>query len=143
MNTSEWRKGVFDIHNEAAGLLDVDIIDAVRGADLIGDAIQGDREALTLLRAVAQAATRIKDAPRRTPSLCLCCPRVIRRLTPATIFGVARPSIARPSNALAFAFCDRCSADRGNLAAKTAEGLRRIWPDIRAVEISHPEGGRA
>jgi len=138
-----WLNGIQAINDEAAGMLDVNIIDATAGVEMIFDAAIGDVEAATLMRAVYQAAARIKKAPRRAPALCLCCPRAVRRLTPATIFGVARPAIAKPSNALAFAFCDKCSADRGNRAAKAATGLRRIWPDLRTVEVTHPEGGRA
>jgi hypothetical protein len=142
-NDRAWRDGVQEVHDEAAGMLDVNFIDADSGLDMIFDAALGNVEAATLMRAVWQAAARIKEAPRRTPSLCLCCPRAIKRLTPGTVFGVARPAIAKPSRAIAFAFCDRCSADRGNLAAKAATGLRRIWPDLRTVEITHPEGGCA
>jgi hypothetical protein len=140
---SEWLNGIQAINDEAAGMLDVNIIDATAGIEMIFDAATGDVEAATLIRAVYQAAARIKGAPRNAPALCLCCPRAVRRLTPATIFGVARPAIAKPSNALAFAFCEKCSADRGNLAAKAATGLRRIWPDLRTVEVTHPKGGRA
>jgi hypothetical protein len=140
---NEWLNGIHAINDEAAGMLDVNIIDADAGLEMIFEAALGNSEAATLMRAVSQAAARIKQAPRRAPTLCLCCPRAIKRLTPTTVFGVARPAIARPSNALAFAFCDRCSADRGNLAAKAAIGLQRIWPDLRAIEVTHPEGGRA
>jgi hypothetical protein len=142
-NDREWREGIQRIHDEASGLLDINLIDADAGLEMILDAALGNIEAATLMRAVWQAAARIKEAPRRTPTLCLCCPRAIKRLTPGTVFGVARPSTAKPSNALAFAFCDRCSADRGTLAAKAATGLRRIWPDLRPITVTHGEAGHA
>jgi hypothetical protein len=138
-----WRDGIQAVNDESAGLLDVDIVDALAGADLLVRATRGDKEAAALFLAVTQAATRIKQAPRRKPALCICCPRSIKRLTAATVFGVAAPAIANPTGAIGFAFCDRCSADRTTLAAKAAEGLRRIWPDLRPVTVSHPTGGRA
>jgi hypothetical protein len=147
MNTSHdgraWRDGVQAVNDEAAGLLDVNIIDAVSGAELLANAALGDREAAALLLAVTQAAARIKQAPRRKPALCICCPRAVKRLSSATVFGVAVPATANPSGAIGFVFCDRCAGDRDTLAAKAAEGLRRIWPDLRPVAVTHPEGGRA
>jgi hypothetical protein len=140
---NEWLDGIQAINDEAAGMLDINIIDAAAGLEMLLDAALGNVEAATLMRAVHQAAARIKNAPRNAPAFCLCCPRSVRRINSATIFGVARPSTAKPSNALAFVFCDRCSADRGNLAARAATGLRRIWPDLKPVTVTHPEGGRA
>jgi hypothetical protein len=98
---------------------------------------------VALLLAVRQAATRIKQAPQRKPTLCICCPRSIKRLSATTVFGVASAGIANPTAAIGFVFCERCAADRATLAARAAEGLRRIWPDLRPVTITHPTGGRA
>jgi hypothetical protein len=142
-NDRAWRDGVQSINDEAAGMLDVDIIDAAYGATLLVRALRGDRESAALLLAVTQAAALIKRAPRRNPVLCICCPRSVKRLSDATVFGVATPSIANPTGALGFIFCDRCGADRATLAAKAADGLKRIWPDLRPVVVTHPEGGRA
>lgn len=139
----EWRVGIEQVQEEARGLLDVTIIDAVTGSELLASAVMGDSEATALLQAVTQAAARIKQAPPRTPALCMCCPRPVKRVTAATVFGVAVPASPNPSGAVGFVFCDRCGADRASLLTKAAEGLRRIWPDLRCVEITHPEGGRA
>jgi hypothetical protein len=138
-----WRDGIQAVNDEAAGVLDVSIIDYLAGAVLMANAALGDHESAALLLAVRQAATRIKQAPRRKPALCICCPRAIKRLTAETVFGVATPAIANPTGAIGFVFCDKCAADRTTLTAKAAEGLRRIWPDLRPIEITHPVGGRA
>jgi hypothetical protein len=143
MTNQEWRAGIEQVHAEAGGLLDVTIIDSVTGSALWAAAVLGDHEAASLLQAVAQAAARIKQAPQRMPALCMCCPRPVKRITAATVFGVAVPASPNPSGAVGFVFCDRCGDDRASLLNKAAEGLRRIWPDLRCVEITHPEGGRA
>jgi hypothetical protein len=146
MNTqtdSAWRTGIQTVHNEAAGLLNVDIVDALAGAGLMSDALRGDSEAAALILAVTQAAARIKQAPRQKPALCICCPRAVRRVCAGTVFGVATPAVANPTGAIGFVFCDRCASDRDTLAAKAAEGLRRIWPDLRPVVVTHQHGGRA
>ena len=138
-----WRAGVQRVHDESGGLLDVDIIDAAAGVALLTAAALGDCGAAALLQSVTQAAARIKHAPRRKPALCMCCPRAIKRITSRTVFGIATPSIATPTGAIGFVFCDHCAADAATLPAKAAEGLRRIWPDLRPVVVTHSTGGRA
>lgn len=143
MDNSTWQMGVQSIHEEAAGVLDVNLIDASVGADLFISAALGNCESTALLAAIRKAAECVRSAPRRKPALCVSCPRSIRRITPTTVFGVARPAVPTPTGALAFAFCDRCSADPSTLAVKATEGLRRIWPDLRPIKITDPFGGRA
>jgi hypothetical protein len=143
MNTSEWRVGVQDIHDEAAGLLNVDIVDPLRCFQLLAAAALGDYEASVLIQAVAQAGRAVKKAPPRKPTRCMCCPRVVRRISATTVFGVAYPATGNPSAALGFVFCDGCSSDHGTLVEKATAGLRRIWPDLRPVVITHPVGGVA
>jgi hypothetical protein len=140
---SAWAAGMQHVNDEAAGLFNVNIIDAATGAELLAGAMAGDREAATLLDAVRQAVAQVNQAPRKRPSLCMCCPRPVKRITPATVFGVALPAVSAPSTAIGFVFCDRCGAGGSDLLAKAAEGLRRIWRDLRPVAITHPAGGRA
>ena len=132
-----WRDGVQSIHDEARGVLDVEIIDAGSGVDLLVGAALGNRRSAALLNAVCLAADQIRRAPRNKPSLCICCPRAVKRISLGTVFGVATPSIPTPTGALGFVFCDRCGADRATLPGKVAEGLRRIWPDLRPVTVTH------
>ncbi len=84
-----WRDGVQAVNDEAAGLLDVNIVDASAGVDLLVDAMRGDPEAAALLQAIRQAADRVRKAPRRQPALCICCPRSVKRIRPSTVFGIA------------------------------------------------------
>jgi hypothetical protein len=142
-NDRAWRDGVQTINDEAAGLLDVSIVDALSGAELIVDAMLGNHEAAALLLAVRQAAERVRQAPRRKPALCIACPRSVKHITADTVFGIAVPATPNPTGAIGFVFCAKCAADRGTLSAKAADGLRRIWPTLRQVEITHPAGGRA
>jgi hypothetical protein len=138
-----WRDAIQRVNDSAAGVLDVSIINATTGAMLMADALRGDQEAATLILAVSQAATRIKQAPRKKPALCICCPRSVRRICSDTVFGVASPSVPNPDGVIGFVFCDRCAGTPDALAAKAAEGLRRIWPDLRLITITDPIGGRA
>lgn len=140
---STWRHGIQSVNDESAGLLDISIIDGASGTALLVAALHGKYEAAVLLKAVTQAAGRVKQAARRKPALCICCPRTIKRITATTVFGIATPSIASPTGAIGFVFCDRCAEDPTTLPAKAANGLRGIWPDLRPVVITHATGGRA
>lgn len=142
-NDTSWRDGIHAVATEAAGVLDVSIIDSLTQADLVVDAFLGNPKAAALLRAVREAADHVRQAPRRTPALCVCCPRPVKRVRPSTVFGVALPAIPKPGRALGFVFCERCAAEPITLAAKAAEGLRRIWPDLRPITITDPAGSRA
>jgi hypothetical protein len=142
-NNTAWLTGIHAVSSEAAGLLDVSIIDASMGVDLLVDAMRGDSEAAALHQAVRQAAERVRRAPRNKAALCICCPRSVKRIRPDTVFGIAVPATPTPTGAIGFVFCDRCAADRSTLAAKAADGLRRIWPDLRPITITDPIGGRA
>jgi hypothetical protein len=135
IDTKAWAEAIGGIQREAAGLLDVSIVDARSGVELIADAIRGDREAAEVLQAVRQAAQRVREAPRRKPALCIYCPRAVKRITAETVFGIAIPATANPTRALGFVFCAKCAADRGALAAKAVDGLKRIWPDLRTIEV--------
>lgn len=143
MNTTKWRAGIQSINDEAAGMVDVSIVDAVTWAELLAHALMGDRGSEAVLQAVIQAGARVKQAPRRQPTLCLCCPRAVKRVSANTVFGVAMPAISNPTGAIGFVFCDRCAADRDALPTKAVQGLRRIWPKLRQVEITHSLGARA
>jgi hypothetical protein len=132
-----WRQGIERLQTEAGGALNIDIINAAAGAHLAARSMAGDYEAGVLLRAVAHAIAQIGRAPRSRPSLCVFCPRRIRRISPATVFGIASPAIVCPSNVLAFAFCDRCGSDPATLPEKARQGLQRIWPDLRPVTVTH------
>lgn len=138
-----WRDGIRRVSEQSAGVLQVRVIDALAASELLAQALLGDYEAVVMLRAMAEAEMQVRRAPRNRPALCVACPRAVRRINRATIFGVAAPAIPSPTSAIAFVFCDRCATDRGTLVAKANEGLRRLWPELRPVTITDPIGGRA
>jgi hypothetical protein len=137
------REAIQSVNDVSAGLLNVSIVDAGAWAGLLAHALMGDRGSEALLQAVVQAGARVEQAPRRLPALCLCCPRAVKRISANTVFGVAMPVIGKPTGAVGFVFCDRCASDRSALPTKAITGLRRIWPELRQVEITHPVGGQA
>jgi hypothetical protein len=139
---AEYAAGLEKVHTEAAGALHVSLICAEQRIELLCLALLGNPEAMMLTAAITDSAAWIKRATRREPVLCLCCPRRIKRITPATIFGVVSPAIPSPGHAVGFAFCDVCAGKPGLMDATTA-ALKKIWPNLRPIVVTHPRGGTA
>ena len=132
------------VHESGGGILDIYLVDAKSADKLLRDAMHGDAKAARLFGAVLEAGKQIADAPHRAPVLCVSCPRCIRRVKLDLVFGIATPSTDQePEAAIGFAICPKCAADRGAWMAKAEAGLRRIWPDLRPILVTHPHGGRA
>ncbi len=135
------QEGVHRVNDEAGGLLTVQVIQQHDIPAMIVDALCGNAEAAQLLRLTNQAIANIHGAPRRKPMLCGCCPRALRGGRYAII--IARPACDGATEGLSLAICRRCGPDFGAIQAKATAALARIWPNVRPVTVTHPEGGRA
>jgi hypothetical protein len=71
------------------------------------------------------------------------CLHAVRRINASIVFVAVSPSIEGPTQAIGVVLCDRSAVDRGMQAMRHAAGLRRTLRGLRAVEITHPVGGRA
>ena len=108
---------------------------------LIRDALAGSDEAVQILRLTRDTLASIEAAPRQKPMLCGSCPRALRGGQYAVI--IARPACDDPTQGIAMAICARCGPVRAAIEVKAAAALRRIWPNARAIEVTHPAGGPA
>jgi hypothetical protein len=140
-NNDRDKPDLMAIHREAGGVLALNIIRPGDALNLVAASLEGGSEASRLLRAVCDTVARIESAPRRKPMLCGNCPRPLRGS--GFVICVAVPDRDSPTNGLAFALCEYCSRDDAALVEKASSALRTVWPDLRAVEITHPKGGRA
>ena len=133
--------GLARFQSEAGGMMELVVVRPTDAIDVMADALAGDGRAVCVLQAIEQAADAIRDAPRRLPMLCATCPRPLRGSRYS--FGVALPDSDRPTHGLALAVCTRCATERGDIQAKATAALRRVFPDLRPVTVTHPTGGRA
>lgn len=133
--------GLKHMQAESGGAIHVMVVRPIDALGLLADAISGDAEARRLFDAVNQAATEIAAAPRRRPILCASCPRPLRRS--AYSFVVALPARDNPTQALSMAVCSRCAVEPDAITAKAVTALRGLWPDLRAIAVTHETGGRA
>ena len=134
-------EGLARLQSEAGGMMELVIVRPTDAVDIMADALAGDGRAVSLLQAMEQAAGAIRNAPRRLPMLCAACPRPLRHGRYA--FGVALPARDNPTHGLTLAVCTRCATARGDIEAKATAALRRVFPDLRPVTVTHATGGRA
>jgi hypothetical protein len=139
---AEWEQAVHNVHREAAGAVEVAVVMMEEMPGLLGEALLGDPRCIQLFQLVMQMLDHVKEAPRRDPVLCACCPRPVRRGSRFNM-AVAIPARDDPHQALALVVCERCATEPAAVMAKATDGLRKIWPDLRTAAITHPQGGRA
>lgn len=133
---------VHTIHAESGGLLDLLIVRAIDMPPIIAEATAGSPDAIMLVFALEDTMKRIEAAPRRSPMLCVSCPRPLLRKTLYS-FAVVLPSRERPTNGLALAVCAKCAVTPQEIREKAIKGLSRVWPSLRSVTITHSIGGQA
>jgi len=138
MSGAAWAEAIREVHREAAGVLGVHFVRSEDAPALLVDSMLGDAHAIQLMRAVVGCLHAIRTAPKRTPTLCLACPRPIRKPDGA-VFCVAIPDRPDASQGVGSALCLRCAAapDRNDRAYAA---LRRIWPDLRPIEVTPGPG---
>ena len=134
-------EGIARFQSEAGGIMELVVVRPADAVDILADVLAGDDQAIRLMRMLDQADTAIRSAPRRLPMLCASCPRPLKRGRYA--FGIALPASDNPTHGLALAVCTRCATDRGDVQAKATAALRRVFPDLRPVTVTHAAGGRA
>ncbi len=133
--------GIQKFHDQAAGLLCLHVVCPADIPDLLLQALAGDRLAGHMLRAVMEKTRRIETAPRHRRVLCASCPRGLRRGEYSVV--AAFPYCDNPSRVIAMAVCSRCGTEPNAIVEKARLGLQGIWPGLRKVSITHPDGGTA
>ena len=136
-----WAAAIHSLHDEAAGLLVLDVVRRCDAPDLVLAAAAGDDYAARLLVAVNDALRNIEKAPTGAPMQCAACAAPLRLGRFALC--IARPATADPMQGLGMAICHRCGTTRGGIHAAASASLRLIWPDARPITVTHPDGGRA
>ena len=135
------RDGIQHLQDQAGGLLTLQVVQRADLSALMMNGLMGDAEAMQVLRLVNDTVVGIQAAPRRKPMLCGACPRGLHG--GAFSISIARPACDDPSAGLALAICNRCGPDFAAIQVAARVALARIWPDLRPVAVTHPQGGRA
>jgi len=134
MSATIWADAIGEVHREAAGVLTVHYVSGEDGPRLLMESMLGDKRATQVMTAVVDCLRAIRTAPRRKPTLCLCCPRAIR--DPAgVVFCIAIPDRPDARQGIGTAICSRC-ATAPDRSERTLAAFRRVWPDAREIQIA-------
>jgi hypothetical protein len=136
-----WAAGIRQVHEESCGLLSLRFVSADHALDLIAASLGGDQEATQLMATVTRVLARIGSMPKRTPALCGCCPRPLRRT--GYIVCLAVPERTDPENCVGFGICARCSSDKTKLDEKAVGALSKLFPAVRSIPLPVGAGGHA
>lgn len=135
-----WADAIRRVHDQAAGILHVVVIERDDVPGLLARAMLGDAEATRLAHVLTRALERIAGAPRRRPAMCACCPRPLKdgRFS----IAVALPARDDATQGLALAVCRDCATGRVAVEAAATKALRCLWPAARPIRV-HPGKGCA
>jgi hypothetical protein len=141
-NTEAWRRGIETVHREAAGVLELVIVEPEDMLLLILGGLSGDRRAKSTAIAVTDAICGISEAAKTSaPKLCGSCPRELTDNGYAVV--VAMPQRDDPSTAIGMAICHGCATTEEGIRDKAMLGFRNLWPSLRPIAVTHQDGGRA
>ena len=126
---------------ESGGLLNVDVVLREDLPAMAAAILDGDPRAISLIGAV-RSLFEVHEAPEPCqPLLCRRCHQPVGDL-PFAACAVS-PASEAGTIQLVFAICHTCGDTHDTALAAAMEAVRRMRPDARPVEITHPSGGRA
>lgn len=134
--------GLHILRTQGDGMLEIEVIQPSESTALLLGAYAGNDRARRTLTPVMSLLQSIGEAPRKAPRLCGSCPRAVRRSSKFSIV-IAWPSCDDPTQALALAICERCATDYAGVEAKATTALRRLWPNLTPIRLTHGTGGCA
>ena len=139
---SAWARGIMDVENEAAGVMEIVVILPLELPLLLIEADFGGVEARRLARLALKAILTVHEAPSSRPILCVSCQRPMRR---AHAFSVvlAVPRRPDPARCVQAVMCASCGTEVEQIEAKAIEAMRSLWPDARPIEITPNRVGHA
>ena len=146
-----WASDMQEIHDEAAGVLELFVVRFSDIPALADRCRMKDNLAAQLLLAVGHAVDRIKGASRNRPALCGCCPRTLTKrknpfslviAVPARFDGTGYVDTAA-QKCVALGICERCATEPEDIYLKGVEALRRIWPEGHPISIPVHQAGHA
>lgn len=121
----------------SGGVMQVHLVQPADVVALMLAEAAGNADARALLKAVAGILVDVGNA--KPPKMCACCPT---DLTPDNVLAFVFVANGLHGQAIGMALCDACAL-HPDIDARVMDALRGLWPDLRPIEITHPEGGTA
>ena len=127
--------------SEAGGLAKLHVFSISDFQALMVAVTLGDADAVRLSCAIRQVIDQIEAAPTSDPALCMSCHNRLDRATFHVL--ILQPSRDDYDRALGFGCCGECGTTQAEVRAKAMRVLRQTWPEVRKIEVTHADGGRA
>jgi mRNA-degrading endonuclease toxin of MazEF toxin-antitoxin module len=135
-------EGLAQLNKESGGLLQLEIIQPEDHAVIAAAAVRGDPVAFSRLTAILQSGDVIRRLARNEGAVCLTCPGTVRN--PEAALAILVPATEQATVAICSALCKQCSTGGfEEIMARAAIAYRAVWPGLRCIAVTHPEGGRA
>ena len=137
-----WADRVTAVADESGGLLSLRVFRQSDMPDLLAHAVAGDPQASMLVGAIGDALQAVRNAPRKSPMRCGCCPRPFPK-NPFSLV-VALPEVESPMTGLSLGICGRCATEPEDIRDKAVVALRKLFPELKPVDLGAVhQGGQA
>jgi hypothetical protein len=130
--------GYAQIARESGGMMEVRIIRPVDARGMFTAAAAGDRDAARLSRALVAL---LKGANGAAGMQCSVCDVELAGTRFTAVFAL--PACDDPSKLIAAGLCTACTSDPEARMRRAVQGLRRLFPALRCVEMQGHSAGRA
>ena len=137
-NREAWSHGIRQVHEDAAGLLELFIVLPPEMPGLL--AAMGSSGRLTKLAALAMRTIMdLHEAPANDPLQCLACCRPMTLRIPCSVV-LAIPQQDAPRKCLGSVMCADCGTEPDVIQTKAIQALKNVWPQLRPITVSDQVG---
>ncbi len=128
---SDWARGMRDVQDDAAGVMDLFIARPADLRELLSRSAISER-ARSLSALVMRTVLDVYEAPAADPvqGMACCCPL---RQPDAFSVVLAIPHRTSPRKCVASAMCPDCGTGMDEIRDKAIEALRNVWPELRRL----------
>ena len=130
---AEWSRGMRDVQDDAAGLLDLFIARPVDLIELMARSASSER-ARNLSALVMRTVLDVYSAPAADPVQCMACCRPLREPDAFSVV-LAIPHRDSPRKCVSSAMCPDCGTGMDEIRDRAIEALRNIWPELRRLPM--------
>ena len=130
---SNWARGMRDVQDDAAGVMNVFIARPAELGELLARSGVSDR-ARNLAALVMRTVLDVYEAPAADPVQCMACCRPLRKPDAFSVV-LAIPHRDSPRKCVSSAMCPDCGTSMDEIRDKAIEALRNIWPELRRLPM--------
>jgi hypothetical protein len=139
----QWEAGIGKLTSQGGGVMRLHVLSPRDVVLKVAAAHNGDHEAYAIINALSYFTDSVvARAATPEPHSCLLCDRPFDLVEPGMTLCLTVPDTTDATVAAGFGVCARCSwtTPKADMRRRVCEGLRVLWPGIRAIDISATAG---